>query len=82
MKHEEPLYPSYILRVIKAYIRERNGRYVRAGQKTFQCFKCRRRRPVSKAVILWEARDVKEATYIVQWIKAHGVNKFLDLITR
>jgi len=57
-------------------------RYVRAGQKTYQCFRCGRQRPVTKAVILWKAKDVKEATYVVQWIKAHGVNKFIDLFTK
>jgi len=48
-------------------------RYVRAWQKTYYCFKCRKQRPVSKAIILCKVKGIKDATYVVQWIKTHGL---------
>jgi hypothetical protein len=54
-------------------------RFVRIGVKTYYCFNCRRKRPMKKAIILWECKDSKECIYLVQKLKSEGI-KFLDRI--
>ena len=52
-------------------------RAVRADQKTFTCFRCRKQRKVTKSSIIYETDCPVKAVEVVQYIKAKGVHAFL-----
>lgn len=54
-------------------------RYVRSTQKTYYCFKCRGMRQVKNAIIIWDTDDIREATYIVRYIRGKGLDAFFKL---